>query len=238
MSYRKDKKVRIKKWRKCIGLIALFGIILQGEIEIQAEENQDENIVVSFLGDSITTYNGYTEYEERANYYSDVLMPVESTWWKRILNANEWELGVNESLGGSRVSWDGMTEDDLHFDGEDYYMASDIRIKNLGKNGEPDKIFIFGGMNDILAQEDVNIGRVKKEYVYGKVDDFADAYYTMICKIEEIYPDAEIVCLVPYHTIYSFDFEAIKQNTEKVAEIIQDVCSKKVLKLSIYEVLI
>lgn len=196
-------------------------------VEEATKTYQAGNTVVSFLGDSITTYQDYTDYSEAGNYYNDSIMAVDDTWWMQVLKANDWTLGVNESLGGSRVTWDGVTEDNLHHIGKNYYMASDTRIDKLGKNGVPDKIFVFGGMNDILSQGAANVGNVQETYTYGKTDDFGDAYYTMITKIEKKYPDAQIICLIPYHTIYSLNYQIIAQDTEKVAAIIKDICEKK-----------
>lgn len=196
-------------------------------VEEATRTYQAGNTVVSFLGDSITTYQDYTDYSEAGNYYKDSIMSVDDTWWMQVLKANDWTLGVNESLGGSRVTWDGVTEDNLHHIGKNYYMASDTRIDKLGKNGVPDKIFVFGGMNDILSQGAANVGNVQETYTYGKTDDFGDAYYTMITKIEKEYPDAQIICLIPYHTIYSLNYQIIAQDTEKVAAIIKDICEKK-----------
>ena len=84
-------------------------------------------------------------------------MPVDSTWWMKILDVRVWKLGVNESIGGTRVSWDGMTEDENRYIGRNYNMSSDVRIDNLGNNGILDKIFIFGGMNDILSCGEVPV---------------------------------------------------------------------------------
>lgn len=196
-------------------------------VEEAAKTYQAGDTIVSFLGDSITTYQDYTDYNEAGNYYNDSLMAVDDTWWMQVLKTNGWTLGVNESLGGSRVSWDGVTENNLYHIGKNYYMASDTRIDKLGKNGVPDKIFVFGGMNDILSQGDAGIGDVPKEYTYGKTDDFADAYYTMLTKIETKYPDAQIICLIPYHTIYSLNYTIIAQDTEKAAAIIKDICDRK-----------
>ncbi len=220
----------MKTWKKYIGIVFVLAIFLQGRTvfaEEGMEGNEENNIIVSFLGDSITTYKDYTGYEDGGNYYTDAIMPVESTWWMQVVMANNWILGANESLGGSCVCWDGVTEDREHYNGANYYMASDARIEKLGKNGIPDKIFIFGGMNDILSQGGVDIGSVQENYIYGKTDDFADAYYTMVTKIEERYPNAQIVCLIPYHTIYSLNYTVIAQDTEKVAAIIEDICEKK-----------
>lgn len=218
----------IKEWKKQIGIvIAITAILLLGSTDVYAENNQKADVIVSFLGDSVTTYKDITGYDGRPFYYSDAIMPIESTWWMQILNANHWTLGVNDSIGGSRVSWDGITQDDWQANGEAYYMASDARIKNLGKNGEPDKIFVFGGMNDILSQEESNIGNIEDSYIYGRVDNFANAYYTMICKIKENYPNVEIICLIPYHTVYSTNNDILERSTEKVAKIIQDICNKE-----------
>ena len=199
------------------------------ELTIAKEKQgyQAGDTVVSFLGDSITTYLDYTDYGVSGNYYNATIMPVEATWWMQILQKNNWSLGVNESLGGSRVTWDGQTEDSRYHVGKDYYMASDTRIVNLGKNGTPNKIFVFGGMNDILSQGEVEIGTVKENYSYGTVNNFADAYYTMLTKIEEQYPQAEIICLMPYHTIYSLNYKVIAQDTERVCAIIKDICDTK-----------
>ncbi|WP_158024954.1 GDSL-type esterase/lipase family protein [Roseburia sp. 499] len=196
-------------------------------IKTASKGYQSGTTLVSFLGDSITTYLDYTDYGTAGNYYNETLLPIETTWWMQILQRNNWSLGVNESLGGSRVTWDGQTEDSVYHVGNDYYMASDTRIAKLGANGTPDKIFVFGGTNDILSQGEVEIGTVKENYCYGKVDNFADAYYTMITKTEEQYPEAEIICLLPYHTIYSLAYPDIAQDTEQVCAIITDICNTK-----------
>ena len=60
----------------------------------------------------------------------------------------------------------------------------------------------------------------EEEYIYGKTDDFADAYYTMLQRIRNDYPDAEVVCMIPYHTIYSAALPVLLEDTEKEAAII------------------
>ena len=62
--------------------------------------------------------------------------------------------------------------------------------------------------------------RNEEEYIYGKTDDFADAYYTMLQRIRNDYPDAEVVCMIPYHTIYSAALPVLLEDTEKEAAII------------------
>ena len=186
--------------------------------------------VVSILGDSISTYIDYTDYDESGNYYDESIMPVDSTWWMSLLKENDWSLGVNESLGGSCVAWDGKTEDSMHHTGEDFYMASDTRINKLGKNGTPDKIFVYGGTNDILSQGKIKIESEDVYPVFGKVNTFEDAYYTMVKKIEKAYPDAEIICIIPYDTIWALDFPAVEEAQKKVPVIIKRICRQEGIK--------
>ena len=86
-------------------------------------------------------------------------------------------------LEAQRVTWDGVTEDEKQFIGNEWYLGLEERIVNLGSNGIPDKIFVFAGMNDILSQ-------------------------------------GEVVCMIPYHTIYSAALPVLLEDTEKEAAII------------------
>ena len=63
---------------------------------------------ISILGDSISTFAGYTP-EEAVFYDSYVqwetgVKSVEDTWWMQVIKALDGELGTNHSLGGSMVS--------------------------------------------------------------------------------------------------------------------------------------
>lgn len=175
---------------------------------------------VSILGDSVSTYDGYTDYGTNGNYYRDSNMPVEDTWWMGLLIDNNWSLGFNESLGGSCVE---RTSSSLP------YMASDMRIEKLGRNGDPDKIFIFGGLNDILSLGNTTMGDYHN-VSFGKDDTFADAYYTMIKKIEARYPNAEITCLIPYDTIWAVVYPEIEDKQKQVPEIISGICNQEGIK--------
>lgn len=115
------------------------------------EEETEDGIRVSFLGDSITTYKDYSG--TQGYYYDESMLPVESTWWMRL-------------------------------------------------------------------QGEVDMGEIKEECIYGKTDDFADAYYTMLRRSRNDYPDAEVVCMIPYHTIYSAALPVLLEDTEKEAAII------------------
>lgn len=230
--------------KKLVGLILVCTLFIPGNTIFAANGNGDINetvenseavgaikeyvagdTVVSIVGDSVSTYAGYTTYDifgaEYGNYYDESVMPVEDTWWMGLLMDNQWSLGINESLGGSCVTSRGVNNE-----GFLPYMASDMRLEKLARNGTPDKIFIFGGLNDVFCQ-DIPIGKYSPNLTYGKVDTFADAYYTMIKKIEERYPDAEIICMIPYDTIWSTVHPRVKEAQEQVPRIIKGICNQE-----------
>lgn len=155
---------------------------------------QSKTNKVSILGDSISTYNdgsGRAYY----SYYSPEHMDRNRTWWMQYINAFGMQLGYNEALGGSRVTscaGDGMSPGSA--------MSCDERIRQLGSNGTPDEILFFGGINDIFQKGSVPAGQYSYQLTYGKVDDFVDAYYTTVMKLKFYYPNADIVCIIPYNT--------------------------------------
>lgn len=84
---------------------------------------------ISILGDSISTFAGYTP-EEAVFYDSYVqwetgVKSVEDTWWMQVIKALDGELGTNHSLAGSMVSGNLSTS-----------AMSYERIEKLGTNDE------------------------------------------------------------------------------------------------------
>lgn len=94
---------------------------------------------------------------------------MEDTWWMQVIKALDGELGTNHSLAGSMVSGNLSTS-----------AMSYERIEKLGTNGIPDIILISAGCNDwgfcVLPEE------------------FEEAYRTMLHRIKEQYPHADIYC--------------------------------------------
>lgn len=128
---------------------------------------------ISILGDSISTFAGYTPKE--AVFYDSYVQwetgvkTVEDTWWMQVIRSVDGELGVNHSLAGSMVSGNLSTS-----------AMSDERIIKLGDNGIPDIILISAGCNDwgfcVLPEE------------------FEEAYQIMLHRIKKRYPHADIWC--------------------------------------------
>lgn len=125
------------------------------------------------LGDSISTFAGYTPAE--AVFYNSYMQritgvtSVDQTWWMQTINHFGGVLGVNNSYSGSTVYGTRPTSGN-----------SDERTQALGAEGEPDVILINLGGNDCA---------------FGlKLKEFARYYRRMLRKLTTLYPNAEIWC--------------------------------------------
>lgn len=144
---------------------------------------------VSFLGDSITTYEGWSNntghnatLRDNATFYNSTWMGANDTWWKQVINELQLSLCVNNSCDAGRVTEtndlpDGVVRaDELHRD-----------------NGtRPDIIIVYLGTNDLAAdEEDVPFD---KDTIYDGIG-FIQSYDAMIDEIQRTYPYADIfVC--------------------------------------------
>ena len=125
------------------------------------------------LGDSISTYEGYTPagsifYDSWSQKIAGITS-VNGTWWMQVINGLGGTLGVNNSYAGSTVYGTRPTAG-----------CSDQRTSALGENGIPDVILINMGGNDC----GFSVSRKQ----------FAKAYRTMLTKLTTLYPNAEIWC--------------------------------------------
>lgn len=55
---------------------------------------------------------------------------------------------------------------------------------------------MFAGLSDIITESVPMVD--KNTFTYGVVDNFADAYYTMLTRIKINYPNSKIICVIPY----------------------------------------
>lgn len=195
---------------------------------------------ISILGDSLSTFGGsasddpserisdgtYTYAGNRCRYpQTNLLTDVNNTYWKQLIDNLHLVLGINESWAGSRVSWDGTTESaDI---GANKHIASATRIGHLGENGTPDIILINGGTNDIGGN--VPVGTFNTENPMNYTDEqiaelpvstFADAYRTMLIRLQKSYPTSRIFVLLPnYTTSYYTPAKA-----DEYCEVIKEAC--------------
>ena len=144
--------------------------------------------MLSIIGDSISTYDGYNP-EGYSVFYDKELQKrnninnVHETWWARVMLFLNARLCVNNSFSGSQVS------------GVRFPAAScDERIQHLGTSRNlPDIILIYIGFNDF--------GNGVKIYRSGIQDIcqkrtmfFSSAYEEMILKVRQLYPKARVIC--------------------------------------------
>lgn len=194
------------------------------------ERNYYENKVVSILGDSISTFDGYIPVDDGVNlehatfYPNEEISKVEDTWWYKVIETLDAKLGVNDSWSGSTVynNLDYNTE----YVGKDASMASLTRIKNLGSNSIPDIILFFGGVNDIATK--VPMGEFDEDNAPTTVDltsykweSFFDSYVCAILRIKHFYPNSQLVCIEPLRNkaCYS-DAQLIKYT-----DVLKRICS-------------
>ncbi len=150
-----------------------------------------EEKYISFLGDSISTYRGWSDgvsfnetIGENAvwfpnNNYAGADLAVSDTWWYRAAKELGYKIAVNNSWSGSVVK-----------DANTY----DVRAKNLHSGGRtPDLIVVFMGVNDYAAG--TAIGDYFGEGEPPEVPStFSEAYGKVLRTLKTAYPAAEIYC--------------------------------------------
>lgn len=134
---------------------------------------KEKGRIFSILGDSISTFAGYTPaeavfYDMWTKKEAGVFQP-EDTWWMQVINGLGGVLGVNNAYAGSLVSGHMATSG-----------TSGKRLAALGAKGNPDVILVAMGMNDwafsVLPEE------------------FQFEYRKMLQDMKQRYPESEIWC--------------------------------------------
>ena len=147
---------------------------------------------VSILGDSYSTFEGYTTPLENEQWYfktkrdrTDV-EKVEQTWWWILCNEYGLQLEINNSYSGSTISYSG-------YYGRDYKDRSFItRAPNIDN---PDIILVFGATNDDWAG--VPLGTLKYEdWTEEDLYSFRPAMTYLASYLCENHPKASIYFIV------------------------------------------
>lgn len=135
---------------------------------------EDKIMLVSVLGDSISTYEGYIPANYKLYYDEDRqkingLISVYDTWWAKVNQYLKAYLCVNNSFSGSKVS------------GEFPSASSVKRASALHKMEHyPDVILVYMGTND---------------FGFGvPLETFAKDYRKMMERLRKNYPTARILC--------------------------------------------
>ena len=158
---------------------------------------------LSILGDSISTYQGFSN-DETANttiignpFYYCGDFPQERTYWGRIINDLGLVLCVNNSYSGGMLS------------GRDNDFSGVNRAHHLSRDDGmlPDLIIVFMGMNDLGRRVDAQV--------------FADDYELTLSIIKKNHPDAKVCCVnIPDRDIF------LKQDAEIFNEAIESAVKK------------
>lgn len=204
--------------------VLFVGIIAKGTSLFKPVINEKN---ISFMGDSITTYEGWnnnTSYNStigsNAVYYnSSKLDSVDKTYWKQTVDELDLNLCVNNSWSGSKVT---TTSGDTSAG----CMDRTSNLHNDNKKINPDIIIVYIGINDFDAN--VTLGSYKNvDDIYDKKNDkyigdttlFSEAYAMMIHKIINNYEDAKVyVCtLLPNNK--NTNYSLLKDYNEMIRQI-------------------
>lgn len=134
---------------------------------------EQHKIRISVLGDSVSTFDGYTPEEavfyDRWRQEESGVRTVEETWWMQVIQGLGGELGVNNSYAGTTVAG-----------GLAVSGTSRHRLQALGSAGMPDMILVAMGANDW------GFGVLPQEFEY--------EYRRMLQRMRRMYPDTEVWC--------------------------------------------
>ena len=158
--------------------------------------DESEQLTISFLGDSISTYSGWSN----NSFYNSTLTQnvtcypmassdrndirgVSDTYWAQVIEELNLRLCVNNSCDASRVS-DTRT---------DNIPCGMVRASELHRTSyTPDIIVVYIGTNDIANGISLEV--------------FTESYRTMVNAINESYPRAEVyLCTLLPERRYSDD---------------------------------
>ena len=172
--------------------IALMCVLFIGQ-PVAAQARHAAKPVVSILGDSYSTFEGYIPvgnavwYDTRPNPKMTDVSDVKHTWWWQFISRGGYILGVNDSYSGATVSYTG-------YNGADYSDRS--FITRLPRLGSPDILLIFGATNDSWAG--VKVG----EYSYAEplsgpqLYEFRPAMARLLSEAVNRYPGTEIYFII------------------------------------------
>lgn len=141
---------------------------------------------ISILGDSLSTFNGYTAIENVSYYPNDTndVFSVNDTWWMRLISKTNARLEINNSWSGSKVSGNDISS----------YLN---RVDNVGN---PKYLIIHGGTNDSWGNVPVGSLHFSADISELNINEFADSYDLLVRRAISLYPNTNIILVIP-HTV-------------------------------------
>lgn len=142
-------------------------------------------LMVSIIGDSISTYSGYNP-KGYAVFYDDInqrkngLTSVYDTWWAKVNQSLHAYLCVNNSYSGSKVSGCAFPSANCK------ERTSSLHTKEC----KPNIILVYIGYNDFGKGIKIKSGLFDNN----KDQFFYDMYLKMVQSIKQNYPSSTIIC--------------------------------------------
>lgn len=209
----------VEEWNssgKLFGVAGVYWKTGESGYPVPAEDAPSPSPVpkkkVSLLGDSITTYQGYTPYPANYQYPKAAYTGFDSvslTWWHQLIYTKMTNamLEVNSSYTGTCVQ--NTTEQ-----GHPGYGF----LQRCSQLGNPDVIIVNGGTNDAWSYS-LPVGSLDFSLPEEGLDtyQFAQAYDKLVRLLRKHYPSAEICCVIGDNVM-----DASKS---EYARVICDVCA-------------
>lgn len=153
------------------------------------------------LGDSISTFEGYTYYEDH-HWYMDGgrddnttdVTNVRQTYWNILLSNTKGKLVALQASSGSTIC---NTVGNGHYVKPNSFIS---RFENMIKDGffektKVDTLIIYGGTND--SNRGSPIGELKySDWTEEDLDNFAPAVCYLFDKIKKTLPDTRVIVIV------------------------------------------
>ena len=196
---------------------------------------QDYKMAV--LGDSISTFVGYSEDSEGGTTYESEYYPsgnvtsVDKTWWELVRRGLQFpDIPAVSAISRSSYRYQPNNAETIP------YGADDTRIERLASKGTPTHIFLALGFNDPFKadvgtnQYSTNIETLEatREYTYSGCAE-------TICKIQSTYPDAKIIVLIPKTCVYgltgTYSLERQAKTFAAIKEIAEQMGVYKIIDL-------
>ena len=138
---------------------------------------------ISIMGNSRCTFNGYIPSGNATKYPANDVTTVNQTWWWKVINALGAKLELNNSYSGGRVT---TVES----------AKSYITLYNNHGLGNPDVIFLWGGINDL--RNSAVLGGLNFDTPTESLDKttFAGAMDYLVRTIMADHPNAYIVMFI------------------------------------------
>lgn len=163
--------------------------------------------MISILGDSISTFAGWVPTADGFNReplsrypQDDLLTDVNETWWLQLIHDLDAKLGINDSWRGAMIT--GAKPVTTGDSGENAAFGNRTRVQNLGSNGTPDLILVYGGTNDYAHLD--SLGAFDPALLPETVDlatrswtNLAEAYAQTLLRLRYYDPDAQLLAILP-----------------------------------------